>query len=96
MSTTRLEELPANHPEYQYVDQKMHQTIRDAKIDQYRVLKIEKIENKGHWRRYSAKLQQLGEGRMLFHGTDQVEEVLEHGLEMSRASRLGLFGQGES
>jgi hypothetical protein len=97
MSAT-LEILSPNDPEYQYVDTKMHETIRThsiGNIGRYDIVKIERIDNRDAWRRYSRTLQQLtGTERRLFYATERVEDVLEHGLVMDYASRPGMFGRG--
>ena len=103
--STRLEVIDPSHPDYQWVDKKMHETIRNhvtGTFDRYDIIKVQKVNNLDQFRGYERKRKQIerengGQDnvRWLFHGTDQVDQILENGFDVEQAGTGGMFGKGE-
>jgi hypothetical protein len=104
MSETTLEELPRDHEEFKWAKAKMRDTIREhpsGTFDDYKIYKIEKIHNIDHWRRYAQKKKSIkrennndANERWLFHGTNEVEDILQDGFLVEYASDRAMFGPG--
>jgi hypothetical protein len=101
-----LESLADTHSEYNWVDQKMHQTIRNhatGTFDKYNIIRVEKVHNLDQFRRYERRRRQIEQSnggddnvRWLFHGTNQVDQILRDGFDVGRAGDGGMFGRGKS
>jgi hypothetical protein len=77
-SKTTTTKLPPSHKEYKWIKGKMESTIKphvSGTVKGYDILKIEKIENEDHWRRYRAKRIQIAKEIGGSSGMTKEEEV---------------------
>lgn len=97
--------LPRSDEESRRLVEKMKSTIRNhptGAVKDYKILKVEKIDNKRLWKRYEKRMKEIAsetdDGKpnetWLFHGTDSADSILETGFDVQHANPNAMFGPG--
>lgn len=98
----QLIDVPKDSAEYKALERKMTRTVvsHGKKKKRYRVIRIQRYQNKSLWRRYAARRHAVAEENsgnpnelLLFHGTDNLTKILEQGFDF-RLANDGMFGKG--
>ncbi|KAF0287606.1 Tankyrase-1 [Amphibalanus amphitrite] len=106
---TTLVDLAVEDKEYQAVEHEMQSTIMEHKdsgqaggvFSRYRVIKIQKVQNRRLWERYVHRRKEVAEEngnqaceRILFHGSPFINAIVHKGFDERHAYIGGMFGAG--
>ncbi|XP_065347417.1 poly [ADP-ribose] polymerase tankyrase-2-like [Cloeon dipterum] len=102
----RLDEIDYNNEAYQWIYDKMHNSIaihNGVKVSKYHIVKIYQVKNSFLWSKYTARRSEVARdfprGQLvpeirLFHGTCHADVIVRNGFNVKYSNELSMFGKG--